>query len=168
MITQERLKKLIEQKATIYETKYGQINTVDLKDKKVKNFSGKYVHFVPYRDEKFQLHKYYDRLFETKEEAEWQLEFGNITRTEKLSLPTFEEITASKHNVKTRSVVFYKNNHMYILEYAYQFDFGWGIFLERATMFDDEAETLFQQQATKENYLKACKMAKKLFLGEAE
>ena len=28
----------------------------------------------------------------TKEEAEWELEFGNITRTETLRLPTFEEI----------------------------------------------------------------------------
>ena len=31
-----------------------------------------------------------NNVFATKEEAEWQLEFGNITRTEKLELPTWE------------------------------------------------------------------------------
>ena len=43
-------------------------------------------------------------FFETKEEAEWELEFGNITRTERLSLPSWEEFNNSGESVVFRDV----------------------------------------------------------------
>lgn len=153
MITEQRLRELIEQKATIYEVKYNQINIIDLKDKEVKNFTEKYVHFAPYRDEKFQFHKYYDRLFETKEEAEWHLEFGNITRTETLKLPTWEEFC------KAPNLKFCGAEHNLYHLFS---DLKW-LWFEQVV---DENWTigLYLERATKGNYIEACRLAKKLFL----
>ena len=154
MITEERLKELLEQGATIYEVKYGQINIIYLKDKEVKNFTEKYVHFAPYRDEKFQFHKYYDRLFETKEEAEWQSEFSNITRTETLNLPTWEKFTTENY----RCCFFGKNNKLLTLD----------CFNLKTLEINENETTIFEKPLTKENYIEACRLAKKLFLEESD
>ena len=84
MITKERLQELIEQGATIYEVKYNNINPVSLKNK-IRFISKKYsvVVFEPRPNEKYKHHKYFDKLFETKEEAEWHKEFSRIERTER-------------------------------------------------------------------------------------
>lgn len=89
MVTKERLEELIEQGATIYDVDIFGVNAITLKQ-------GDHV------EENGVLHTqvvangynyfYNERLFENKAEAEWHAEFGCIERTERLKLPTWEEL----------------------------------------------------------------------------
>lgn len=95
-------------------------------------------------------------LFATKEEAEWQLEFGNITRTEKLELPTWEQFKKNKcFNFVGIDWTFYelhnRRRNKLQLDYSYDNDY-----------YRPEKEW----KLTYENYLEACRLCKKLFLGE--
>lgn len=99
-----------------------------------------------------------NKWFETKEEAEWELEFGNITRTETLKLPSWEEFC------KVKDLGFYGATHTHYHIFS---DLEWLWLVQRE---DDEewSYDLFCERATKDNYIEACKLAKKLFLGEVE
>lgn len=92
-------------------------------------------------------------LFATKEEAEWELEFGNITRTEKLELPTWERFTKNPYHPYFTitgkythhgyvEVDFNAKNEKVISVCGKYFDFTYA------------------------GYLEACRLCKKLFLGE--
>lgn len=98
------------------------------------------------------IHDY--NLFETKEDAEWYLEFGNITRTETLSLPRFESVVEPN-----KAFLLYEDN--YYLAY---------ITPTKQIVINyykvPRIKNIFNKQLTKENYIEACKLAKKLFLGE--
>ena len=101
-----------------------------------------------------------DKIFETEEDARWELEM-TATRTETFTPPTWEEfitkdktITFYKNQVKYKMYIFVKNkntNNCRIIIYA-----------------DDNSQDwlVFEKPATKENYIEACRLAKKLFLGE--
>ena len=152
MISKERLEELIEQGATIYEVKYNNINPVSLKNK-IRFISEKYsvVAFEPRPNEKYKHHKYFDKLFETLEEAEWHKEFGCIERTERLVLPTWEE---------------FKNDGEF--SFLDKQGFEWDLYSP-----DDETRISlvggynhFEYEYSKENYTLACRRAKELFLGE--
>lgn len=97
-----------------------------------------------------------DELFATKEEAEWKLEFGNITRTEKLELPTWEQFKKDKcFTFFGIDWTFYelhnRRRNKLQLDYSYDNDY-----------YRPEKEW----KLTYENYLEACRICKKLFLGE--
>jgi hypothetical protein len=161
MITKERLEELIEQCATIWfyddisgfekinmkenDYKY-EIGVADADDREhlLKTSIGKYGKYI---DDWW----WFSGLFETKEELDWYIEFGCIERTERLVLPTWEEIQKyERFDFKD------KYNHSYTLHYISGFKnlaiSGWS--------------TEYYAPATKENYTIACRKAKELFLGE--
>ena len=153
MISRERLEELIKQGATIYEVKYGNINSVSLKNKiRYVNYKYKTITFEPRPDEKYLHHKYFKRLFETQEDAEFAKEFKNITRIETLNLPTFEELKKfERFDFKA------KDGYRYSIQFISGFN---------TLAITGIIENKYYGEATKENYLEACKIAKKIFLGD--
>ena len=154
MIEKKRLEELIEQGATIYEVKYNNINPVSLTNK-IRFISEKYpvIVFEPRPNEKYKHHKYFDKLFETKEEAEWHKEFGCIERTETLELPTWEEF------IEMEEVCFWKKNHRQTVI---------RVLGTKYIAVETSYERFFIGDLTKESYIKACRKAKELFLGKQE
>jgi len=153
MISKERLEELIKQGATIYDIFKGDIYLVDLTMAKYYDVPK----YIEYKNDYYNcnLTRSIDDLFETKEEAEEYLEFGNITRTERLDLPTWEEF-----NKKGCFYFVGKNYSFYQIYKRYN-----KIHLEWS---DDETYymTIQEWKLTKENYLEARRLCKKLFLGE--
>ena len=165
MIEKERLEELIEQGATIYEVKYNNINPVSLANKiRDVYYKNGVIAFEPRPDEKYLHHKYLKNLFETEEEAIWHREFGCIERTEKLELPTWEELQNKREfylgfNNKEGIVRYYL-----VIDMPYKKDYG-EILISYSDANNDTI-ICFDKIATKENYTLACRKAKELFLGE--
>lgn len=160
MISRERLEELIKQGATIYEVKYGNINPVSLKNKiRYVNYKYETITFEPRPDEKYLHHKYFKRLFETKEEAEFAKEFKNITQTETLDLPLFDNLP---ENFDISFVRFDKEMDCWVI-YELYIEFNEICILFR-DINEEASDCIFREPLTKENYLEACKMVKKLFL----
>ena len=98
MIKKERLEELIEQGAKIYD-KYA--NHLMLFNFEQKDDVGFYSHKTYIKnghlvcecigDYDYHFEYCLEDLFETKEDAEEYAEFGNITRIERLELPSWEE-----------------------------------------------------------------------------
>lgn len=156
-ISKERLKELIEQGATIYKKRDNMVTDYQLCS---------YNYLSEDNDLIYEnvMNNYWkswigklDDLFETKEEAEWYLEFGNITRTEMLTLPTWEEIEKLKSGKPYK--VYFNDK---------QFFFASRLIIEvgKYDTYGEQIEQYFCEGTTKENYLEACRIAKKLFLGE--
>ena len=167
MITKERLEELIKEKAEIYYiinktfiAGYSSISEImsyklNEPDYYIVDDNCLCLMKIQNNEEDYCVYAWkLQELFETKEEAEWELEFGNITRTETLRLPSWEEVCdgcitefcfidtkKGKHNV-------------YISDE--------GISITSLTLYEDR----FWNKLTKENYIEACKICKKLFLGE--
>lgn len=98
----------------------------------------------------------YDELTEDEEEANFINRYQGITRTETLSLPTFEEFCKYEYVDFLTS----KGKHCWL-----------EICLESPTSRFRMAEgSMFTHiwELTKENYIKACEICRKLFLGEEE
>ena len=94
----------------------------------------------------------FECLFETLEEAEWHKEFGSIERTERLKLPTWEEIQKyERFDFKD------KNCNKYTIHFISGF---------KTLAITGIISVEFYEEATKKNYIKACRKAKELFLGE--
>jgi transcriptional regulator with XRE-family HTH domain len=102
-----------------------------------------------------------DELLENNTEAlDWEKEFGCIERTERLVLPTWEEIERdfiiNKQNAGNYCVVEFWGSQEYSLDIVvYNGD-------AMITISDDD----FYEPLTKENYTLVCRKAKELFLGE--
>ena len=159
MIIKERLEELIEQGATIYSTDtkmYGLVKWLELenklerlefnKDGEVKLFiiDNGWWHWFNLKD-----------LYEDLEDVKWHKEFGCIERTERLELPTWEEISSDLKDVPAGTYVIKEFDDV-SLEYIkyneafigiYKGDYEWK-----------------EWEATKENYTLACRKAKELFL----
>ena len=159
MISKERLEELIEQGATIYSNEYGEIQLKKENDLSLyENGQNNYILYALEPNKKYHNEIFDEELFETKEEAEFSLEFQNITRTETLNLPTWEELNKKVDTIPnmfwqiakcSEFILFLQtdktlNNSQIILR-GNDDTYNWGL--------------------TKENYLEACKIAKKLFLG---
>jgi hypothetical protein len=93
-------------------------------------------------------------LYETKEQAEFALNFRDMKREEKLSLPFWEEFINTDIDVN-----FYSKGIHYTM-----FKYNDKICIEKTSLENDE--TLFEKPLTHESYLSACSIIKKLFLGE--
>ena len=104
-----------------------------------------------------------DNVFATKEDAEFELEFGNITRTEKLELPNFDEIDTG--NGDTVICLFNsKDGTEYTLAVD---DFGDGDSYDWTISVSDHRKDFWEDfDFTYGGYLEACRLCKKLFLGE--
>jgi len=139
MIKKERLQELIEQGATVYYIKHR--NGAYIKPLKLeKDYKAEFIYRNLMLDEK--------DLYEHKADAEWDLEFGNVEKRIKFvkpkpfkklgKWPTFlyENHGFSMENGSVMLYVYYKDNLIY-----------WNTFNE-------------------ENYKEACRLIKKLFMGE--
>ena len=92
MITEERLKELIQQRATVYANGFGEIELIPENDIEIyENGKDSYIIYIFEPNRKYKNEIFAEELFETKEDAEFALEFQNIIRTETLNLPTWEE-----------------------------------------------------------------------------
>lgn len=168
MITKKRLEELIEQGATIYYIKIetfvaGYSNFISIKEIELYSPIQCKILEKYYNNEDYLIVKYGNgtdyflpyNLFETKEEAEWELEFGNITRTETLRLPRWEEFELLGHDVdfigEDKTPYYFRLNYNKSEIYITNFTNG---------------KAIYCAKATKENYIEACKLCKKLFLGE--
>ena len=86
--------------------------------------------------------------------TKFELEFGNITRTETLKLPTWEEIDAGYELEFGNSCLeVYKTGNRILVK-------------TDKDCYSDLYAYIFDEPATKENYLEACELCRKLFLGE--
>ena len=131
MISEQRLQELIEQGATVYSKhrsyllKNEEKNKLDFWYRRIAEIKDNKLHYIyedsDYYEDSDILIKLED-LFETKEEAEWALEFGNITRTETLNLPSFNELQTKKEYYKNFAL--YKNKY-YRMCFNYH-DLGFG------------------------------------------
>lgn len=159
MITETRLQELIDQKATIYEVKHNKVKSIELKWKVEIGYKSQYI--VVYPSTKFLIRCYCNRLFETQEEAEWHNEFGNITRTETLELPTWEEFHGKTYYNKHYGIIF--QGKASGCTYQMQEE----LTPENIIIYDADCQDIvFSKPPTKENYTLACRKCKELFLGE--
>lgn len=159
MITPGRLKRLIKQEATIY-NRYGEI--------KLKRENGYYYDVddclmfmkeTNNAEDKVEYAWECGFLFENKEDAEWELEFGNITRTETLKLPRWEEI----YEVANKNILYMRGGYIGTIEGNRYPNFDERKIIIKKIWSD---AILFNKPLTKENYIEACRLCKKLFLGE--
>lgn len=158
MITKERLKELIEQEATIYDS-----GIVDVIEIKLKNDDWVEENGVLYKkNNMFGGFRYFydEKLFETKEDAEWHKEFGCIERTERLDLPTWEEFDSVRFYTDSAEVILYKEQTT-IEDKEYS-----ELIVIWVLKFGGRGDCVFREYSTKENYTLACRKAKELFLGE--
>ena len=113
MITKERLEELIEQEATVWcVSELHGSNKLKLHNKDVKDSDCFHISktlllsdSIEFYDEKETYRVPFQLLFETKEDAEWHVEFKCIERPERLELPTWEEFISQKF------VWFFDKNH---------------------------------------------------------
>lgn len=158
MITKERLEELIGQGATVcnaykdwdnvWHCRFG--NVVQEENHLLFKENGSSLSVIMHDT---------NNLYETKEQAEWEWEFGCIERTERLVLPTWEELSRDLKDVPAGTYVikefddvsleYIKYNEVFIG--IYKGDYEWK-----------------EWEATKENYTLACRKAKELFLGKQE
>ena len=159
MITKERLEELIEQGATIYSNEYGEIQLIKENDLSLyENGKNNYILYALEPNKKYHNEIFDEDLFETKEDAEEYAEFGNITRIEKLTLPSWEEFANGK------VVEFVSNKLLYELKKC-----GERIYISYRTYIDDSIwEIIFEQLLSKENYDEARRLCVKLFKGETD
>lgn len=164
MIEKSRLEGLIKQGATIEYYNYepfitGAYNIIHISPFQLDNNC--YVQSKKLYKQRSKERSYLDifvaelkDLFETEEEAQWQLEFGNITRTETLSFPTWEEFKKGKCKIE-----FIANSHTFVCYHDTQ-----TIYITEWVGLRDK--DIFKETLSKENYIYVCRLCKKLFLGE--
>lgn len=162
MITRQRLGQLIKEEKFIYTTRMG--------GKKPEKFKLYKDFYMSQKDTLCCLNKSHEflvcevkfkYLFETKEDAEWELEM-TATRTETLKFPNYEDVFKQDRCLDC-----------YTKEFAItKTDTVVGIclfgvdFTNKMVEVGVGADKMFIGELTKENYIKACRLAKKLFLGE--
>lgn len=100
---------------------------------------------------------YNNKLFETKEDLEFWLNYETIQRTETLKLPTWEEFNAEYAKDKGEVLMFdgkrYGSCQFYFED-------------EQICIYSALCGYVFNKPLNKENYIEACREAKELFLGE--
>jgi len=156
MITKERLKELIEQENKKIYYLFNRNNNSSVSNIEEYNNLQEFAFLIlqPIDDIK-------ENLFETKEEAEEYLEFGNIVREEKLKIDIpFNEFCELDNLIVGFKIEFTgKDGASYML-----YTFGHkDIILWNQ---DDNEHIVFEKPLTKENYNEVRRLCKKLFMGE--
>lgn len=159
MITKERLEELIEQGAIIY-NKYGYKIDLAEKDNFIENIFN--IYFKVEQNKLYRMNKdlkiieeewYLQNLFETEEDARWELEM-TATRTETLKLPNFVEV---------------ENDDWLDIDFTNKYKEMCEIIIKNGIILIHNkirVKTYFRKELTKENYIEACKLCLKLFKGE--
>lgn len=152
MITEKRLEELIKQKAKVYFIQN-------------ESFIAGYSSIA--KIEEFNLSEFSiaaDELFETKEEAEFELEFGNITRTETLKLPSWKKMKRKPTIINFMSKDC-KLCKLCLGEIVAVIKNGTKSSKKRyVRVCIDKDEHYFER--TEKGYIEACELCRKLFLGE--
>ena len=154
MITRERLEELIENNGTVY-CVLDNVYKITL-DKRYFCIIGNYLQWSKFLYKPMPRRTpHIDDVYETKEAAEFAKEFKNITRTETLNLPTWKEL-----NIIDEIKIYGGNGRRYLLQ-ADEYDIS--------IYADDGYDFILYKrfERTKDNYIKACTIARKLFLGES-
>ena len=177
MITKKRLEELIKQKAKVYFIQNesfiaGYSSIIKIKELDLSNFKPIYFtssniknDFVAIKSANSTIDRNdFENLFETKEEAEWELEFGNIARTETLNLPTWKKIKRKPTIINFMSkdcrlcklclgeIVAVIGNRTKSAKKRY------------VCVRIDKDDHYFER--TEKGYIEACELCRKLFLGE--
>lgn len=161
MIQKNRLEELIKQGAVIYCPYYMYYDGVELDNRDYVDNEFLYIFRQVWEKQsgydKFQF-KY---LFETKEDAEEYLEFANIERIEKFPFVPYREF------IKPTNIIF-KNKDNVEMELAIWFNSESEIDSEtiKLTNRNDWNICYFEKPLTQENYHKALRVCRKLFLGD--
>ena len=176
MITKERLEELIEQGACIF---YILNNSVAIL--RLNNSYG--ISTEEYNKEHNCKPQFYhsgyvyqnicdaDKIFETEEDARWELELTE-TRTEILKMPNWEELQKAIKQVKdtSNSMYFYYSMFFYKKDYKPNSENTISFYIRDNNDIviddDDMCLRLFEKTLTKENYIEACKFYLRLFNGE--
>ena len=172
MIQASRLQELIEQGATIYEPDdiWQTIGKIHL-EKKCYISEDNRLHNdeITYEDLPGATAMYsipLEELFETEEDAKFVLRYKRIPKTEYLDLPTWEEFNKDNFGIK-----FYNKSREFCLHRvrysASDKNPLWKIDLYES--YGDDEDTVAWEKSwdlTKENYLLACELCRKLWLAE--
>lgn len=167
MISKERLQELIDKKATIWADDYGKIQLCDKSEVcDTIAFTGNHqiqegycLSGFVYNNEFISANIEPDGLEEDIEKGEWCYEM-HASRLERFEPPAWEEIQYTKH--------------YFIYKFSIKDEYD---FFGRITILKDYSikvsglvqgilfEEYFNEAASKDNYIKACTIARKLFLG---
>lgn len=163
MIKKERLEELIQKRVTIWvANKYCYAYSVDL--------DINYIGIADGKDSLFTLDysindkgetvliDYLEYLFETKEDAEEYAEFGNITRTERLELPTWASIEKDFDKFTNGSYVLAERD-----EFSLELKISKPLISEIIIYTEDDD---YNWNLSRENYNKARRLCVKFFKGE--
>ena len=177
MITKERLEELIKEKAKVYfiqnETfiagysSIAKIKELDLSNFKPIYFTSSNIKndFMAIKSASLTVNRNdFENLFETKEDAEFTLRFKRIPKTEYLDLPTWEEFIQSD-----KQIIFYNKDKTFYIDKVMNnthIIIGYKCILDLIEGLEANRYNLDKKPATKENYLKFCELARKLFLRE--
>lgn len=157
MITKERLEELIEQGSTIYRA-YANVSVEECKLNKDYFKTDNAYLWKKLKNGAFKSCGYpLDQLFETKEDAEEYAEFGNITRTEKLKLPSWEDF-------KKTQIFLFESKEKILMELAIWESADNRVI--KVTTTNDWNVCFFNKSLTRENYNEARRICVKLFKGE--
>lgn len=163
MITKERLQDLIKQGANIY------FVFNDIIDEKEGIYNDDFILNETYVSIFWNTRSHqvrYEHLFETRKDAEWYKKFGCIERTERLELPTWENFKKLEFYTRKSKIIFEKDVESYPMHPDVD-EWEDVEFIEIWELTFDGGDCChFHELSTKENYIKACEIARKLFLGE--
>lgn len=167
MISKERLQELIDQKATIWADDYGEIQLCDKSEVcDTIAFTGNHqiqegycLSGFVYNNEFIRDNIEPDGLEENVEKGEWCYEM-HASRIERFAPPVWEDFLEKK------DYIFLSKSHKEVIirSGAIVFDNGtaW-----KYVAVENDFDRFYTGDLTKENYIKACTIARKLFLGES-
>ena len=152
MLTKERLKELIDEGATVYgiDNQYQPVQEIDLEEE-VWMLERSNAILLRQNQEDTVIHL--ENLYEHKSDAEWDFEFENVEKRIKFVKPKpFREIG---------NEFFIYNFHGFTM-YKYA-----GVIKLQDEEGDSYADSIiFDKPFNEENYIEACRLIKKLFMGE--
>lgn len=153
MISKERLQELIDQKATIWTDGYGEIQLCDKSEIcKVISFKGEsYCLYGFIYDQRFINDNIKpEELEEDVEKGEWEYEM-HASRPEQFDPPVWKDFLENEEYIFWTKK--HKQTHVMTLGAKY-------------LVVETDFERFYTGDLSKENYIKACTIARKLFLGE--
>ena len=119
---------------------------------------------IVYDNEWLLAHKHLKDVYETKEDAEWEAEFGNVQWIERLELPTWEQIQPESENDSITLTFNSKDGTEYVLSVT---DYGDDDFYDwTIEVYSTSSDFSHDFPFNYDGYLEACRLCKKLFLGE--
>lgn len=163
-MTKERLEELVKQGGTIYNHNGDEIQLINSKETRYNISDNGYLHISCLANFKYHgsdrwidVYIEPDKLYETKEQAKWHTKMV-AERTERFDPPMWEDI---EDNYEFNFLIETENIYKRILFYVSRNTSSDKIFLKD----DFDSYIIFDTNATKENYEKACEIVRDLFKG---